>query len=182
MEIQLGYTLTPKHLLRLELENLRVAEQHELLYCYFLGNIQFELDGDAGDENSEPVPLLSFTGDDCVEVKHASFSPAWDWIPVLDFATQLFRIAGSICVHGERKLDFISSEATISFSRYGDLVGIEADYTPDRARVRLTALQVASRAFLIRVLGDLGDGWPELRVNPAFLEIEARLEPEASSG
>jgi hypothetical protein len=121
--------------------DLATADATDLRYRLFLGNVFFR-------------------------VGEADFSASWGWVPVLDFALGLEYVARELR-HGmmEAEFDFTESESTIRFRRDDEDVLISASYTSHRAVVNLEHLVDAVRVFRKRVIDDLSQLHPQLRMN-----------------
>jgi hypothetical protein len=148
--ITLDYSLDPSEMAKINAADLTSATQTDLDYYLFCGSIVFRIDG-------------------------KTFDAQWEWIPILDFATQLFMIACEINDGASRTLEFTESEATIAFRRHGSEIQISADYASGIAEASLQELQQAATAFLRRVLNDLRARWPQIADNVFFKEREGLL-------
>lgn len=123
------------------------AEEWQLRYDFLLGDVEFV-------------------------VFEQDLSARWGWVPVLDFALSLDSIVDGLAAApvAPSVLEFTESDATITFTRCGDSVEIEASYVPGAARVGYPELRGAAKAFLGRVLGDAVEAHPTLASNPFVLD------------
>jgi hypothetical protein len=150
--VSLDYNLEPLEVSKLEGVNLTTATATDLDYYLFCGSVFFQIDG------------IRFDAD-------------WGWIPILDFATQLFLIVSEINDGEVRTLEFTESEATIEFQRAGSDIEVSAEYASAMAKVSHHELQQGATAFFRRVLDDLLSRWPQLAANPFFKERRDLLNP-----
>jgi len=146
--IHLDYTLSPSWKRNWEDVNLAEATESDLLYRVLLGDISFKTDSN-------------------------DFSAKWGWIPVIDFAASLRRIAGELAGRDgvENTFDFTESGAVLRFKRAGDAILISASYAPDQACVPLTEFTAAVESFSRRVASELSQQFPPLRGNKSFQQL-----------
>jgi hypothetical protein len=127
--------------------DLRTADEMELRYCCFPGDILFT-------------------------VGEVDFSARWGWVPILDFVAGLRRVASALDAGTtEAQLGFTENEEEIYFKRVDSDVQVTATYTPGTAAVSLQALSAGIERFARRVSGDLQSNHPELAKNPAAREL-----------
>ena len=149
--IQLDYALSPSEISKVNEANLIAATNTEIDYYLFCGDVFFRIDD-------------------------TRFDAAWGWVPVVDYATQLYLIASEIREGETRYLEYTESEAAIRFRRIGDDVEVAAEYVSANAVVPLYELQVAAKDFIRRVFSDLMSRWPKLAGNPFFNERVKMVE------
>ena len=146
MTITLGYTLSQP--LPGTPQDLETADEGDLLYSLFLGDVIFTV-GDADFSTKQ-----------------------WGWVPVLDLALGLHYVVGALRRGDEEaEFDFTESESTIRFQRDGGEVFISASYAPHRAAVTLEDLEKAVALFRAKVSDDLSSAHPSLRINSAFRKL-----------
>ena len=116
-------------------------------------------------------------GDLVFVVNEVDFSTRWGWIPLLDLAYCLKRIADNL-VTGEScgYFEFTESEAWLQFKRQRDGVEVAASYAAGTARVDFNeicdALTASSRAFVSK----LRLQYPQLLQNDAFCKMAAVID------
>src|SRR3990172_1056919 len=135
--IVLDYRLEPAELRKLDGRDLGALTTTQLDYYLFCGSIIFRIEG-------------------------VTFDAIWGWVPVMDFATQLFEISCDVKSGETRRLEFTESDAALSFSRLGEQVAVHANYSTGAARVPVQELKIAAKKFLSRVVTDFATKWPEL--------------------
>jgi hypothetical protein len=111
-----------------------------------------------------------FCGDIVFQIDDLVFDARWGWVPIVDFATQLFCNLKEISDGECKSLEFTESDATLQFTRSGEEIEIVGSYCSSRARVRLWDMREAAKGFFARVMSDLTTKWPELSRNDAFRE------------
>jgi hypothetical protein len=131
--------------------DLRHVSESELHYDLFLGDITFRVDG-------------------------FDISTSWGWVPVIDFAACLHRIAEELQPNQSESFEFTESEHRIEFKLQNNEVEIRATYgTGSAANVSRDELRRSTREFLRRVLDELGAKYPSLAENMTI----RRLYPES---
>jgi hypothetical protein len=133
-----------------ESADLRHLGESELHYDQFLGDIIFRVNG-------------------------SNMSASWGWIPIIDFAACLSRIAEELQPNQTESFEFTESEHRIDFTMREGLVEIRATYGGDAARVTPDELRQSTQEFLRRVLDDLCARNPSLAANP----VVRRLYPKS---
>ena len=140
----LDYNLRNSELSRLQTVNWRNVDETDLDYYLFKGDILFRVD-------------------------NANFDAGWGWIPILDFATQIFKIVAELKMVERNAFEFTESDAAIKFELRRNLVVISSNYSPDEGKINYEELHISVSGFLHRVLTELGTHFPELRKNQYFL-------------
>jgi hypothetical protein len=143
--ITLDYSLDPSEIPAVNGADLASATHTDLDYYLFCGSVVFRIDG-------------------------KSFDAQWGWIPILDFATQLFLIVCEIKDAEVRTLEFTESEATIEFRRQGSEIQVSAEYASATAEAPLQELKQTASAFFRKVLDDVSSRWPQITDSPFFRE------------
>jgi len=128
-------------------QRLLGADAGALHYNLVLGDIEFELD-------------------DC------SFSAAWGWIPLLDFANAMRQIDQRLKAGSNVEVfEFTESEAQLTFQRADDQLEVRASYVPCRGRTSLRDFSAAVRSLWETLIKDLLSRCPDLQTNAAFREV-----------
>jgi hypothetical protein len=154
--IVLDYRLAPPWNRRLPDADLSGATESSLRYDYFLGDVIIRVDG----------------GD---------LSAAWGWVPILDFALALRSIMEALEDGTTELFEFTESEAVLRFTRSGDVVRIEASYTPVVVQISFDMLYREVVKFCRRILDELAAAHPDLRSNPFYAEELKRHGLRSSS-
>lgn len=149
--IILDYKLNESELPRIKKFNLSEVTASDLDYYLFCGNIFFKIGG-------------------------KNFDALWNWIPVIDFATQLYLISTNLIVGQCKSLYFTESEATIKFCRKENIISVAPSYVFENAEIDCSELQEASKEFLGNILESLSTSYPQLLENAPFLERLNLLE------
>lgn len=149
--ITLDYNLDPSEIPVVDAKDLASATHTDLDYYLFCGSVVFRIDG-------------------------TSFDAQWGWIPIFDFATQLFLIVCQIKDAEVRTLEFTESEATIEFRRQGSKIQVSAEYASATAEAPLQDLRQTASAFFRSVLDDVSSRWPQITDNPFYSERRELLK------
>lgn len=112
-----------------------------------------------------------FVGDVVFRIGQADMSASWGWIPIIDFAVGLHRIASEIESSGEQSFEFTESESRIDFVLRDQSIEIRSTYAAAEATVSMEEFRSATGAFLRRVLDDLTKRYPGLAHNPYIRQI-----------
>lgn len=115
-------------------------------------------------------------GDTIFRIDEMAFDARWGWVPLLDFAMQLYDIAYSLHTLTEQKLGFLESCEYILFKYNGNTISITASYATNRAETDIFELKRASQTFLNRLLLDLSSEWPDLLKNKVYQQIFEALQ------
>jgi len=126
--------------------DLRDLGESELQYDRFLGDIIFRVDG-------------------------SDMSASWGWVPIIDFAACLSRIADALQPNVTESFEFTESEHRIDFTLREGTVEIHATYGGDSARVNSDELRRSAREFLKRVLDELSAAYPSLAGNAVIRRL-----------
>lgn len=126
--------------------DLKVVDENALHYDLFLGNVSFRVDD-------------------------ADMSTSWGWIPIIDFAVCIERIANGLKPRETQSFEFTESENRIDFTLLNGMVEIRTTYVAPRARVPIEEFRRASREFLRRMLDDLTERHATLALNAYIRSI-----------
>jgi hypothetical protein len=114
-------------------------------------------------------------GDLIMEIGSANFSTNWGWIPLIDVAVSLQRIADKLQRHGQMQtFEFTESESWLRIRRQEDDVIVTASYAPGNARVEYSSFIDAIQHLQKQLRRELLRLNPALSRNPDF----QRLLPE----
>lgn len=112
-----------------------------------------------------------FLGDIIFRVNDSDMSASWGWIPIIDFAACLNRIAEELQPNQTESFEFTESEHRIDFTMRGGTVEIHATYGGDPVQVTRDELRRSTREFLRRVLDDLTESNPSLAANAVIRRV-----------
>lgn len=127
--------------------DLRSAGESDLHYDLFLGDITFRVAG-------------------------SDMSTSWGWVPVIDFATCLHRIAEEMQPNQTESFEFTESEHRIEFELQNGEVEIRATYgTGSAAKVSRDEFRRSTREFLRRVLDELSAKYLSLAENATIRRL-----------
>jgi hypothetical protein len=102
-------------------------------------------------------------------IGEADFSARWGWVPLLDFAASLVKIAQNLIAGKvESVFEFTESDAQLRFSLRGNNTLITSSYSNARAVVPLAELEKAASLYAERVLRDAIKLYPALERNPSL--------------
>jgi hypothetical protein len=146
----LDYSIDPSWKRQWTSRDLRSADEMELRYDCFLGDISFEING-------------------------TDFSARWGWVPVLDFALALRAITSALAESDHETFEFTESDATIEFTKRNGKIRLEAGYADASADVDYAELSLEAERFAARLLRELGEEHPGLRENPLIEELSRSL-------
>jgi hypothetical protein len=147
---------------------------------YLIGDYQPAIANDANVAQASLTDLTyrMFIGDVVFRVDGCSFDAQWGWIPVLDFAIQLYDSTRALGTCEEARLSFTENAEYVGFRRTSDHVAVSASYCSGSAEVPVDELEVAARKFLTRILADLSARWPSIKSNPIFLSINQMISSQ----
>ncbi len=112
-----------------------------------------------------------FLGDIIFRADDSDMSAPWGWIPVIDFAACLSRIAEGLQPNETKSFEFTESEHRIDFTMREGMIEIRATYSDQAVRVTRDELRRSTREFLRRVLDDLSARHPSLTANRAIQRL-----------
>jgi hypothetical protein len=118
--------------------------------------------------SAEALHYDLFLGDVIFRSNGADFSARWDWVPVLDFAMSLLRIARKLRSSDSQRFEFTESEAALDFERHGDQVQISSSYSPGSVLVPYEDFRRATGEFAVKVVKELAAEYPEVAGVEAF--------------
>lgn len=143
--IHLDYNLEPSEIRKIEGVDLITATANDLDYYLFCGDIIFRID-------------------------NTNLDARWGWVPIINFATQLYLIASEIKEGEARKLEYTESAAVIEFSRQGGIIEIKAEQAHAKVEASLYELRESATIFICRLFSNLTSRWPKLAQNQFFKE------------
>jgi|SRR5450631_2358352 hypothetical protein len=109
------------------------------------------------------------TGDIIVRSDHADLSARWGWIPLIDFALALRKIAATLTIEeGRETFEFTESDATLQFDRQGQEMTISGSYAAGEITVSFTLFVDRAKDFTRRLNAELLAKRPELKLNPFY--------------
>ena len=109
------------------------------------------------------------TGDIVLRSDQADLSARWGWIPLIDFALALRKIAEALAASdGSETFEFTESDATLEFDRRGTEITIRGSYAIGEITLPFAAFVDRSADFARRLDVELLAKRPELRSNPAY--------------
>jgi hypothetical protein len=112
-------------------------------------------------------------GDIILRADQTDLSAIWGWIPLIDFALALRKIAEALAVaEGSETFEFTESEATLNFERRGQEVAISGSYAPGEVIVPLPVFSEQVRELARRLDAQLLAKHPELGRNPVYREFK----------
>jgi hypothetical protein len=129
------------------------------------------------DENSDDLSsadetelrFCTATGDIVLRNDQADLSARWGWIPLIDFAVALWKIAESLAASdGSKTFEFTESDATLQFERRGEEMTIRGSYAAEEITLPFAAFVDQAAHFARRLDGELLAKRPELGLNPAY--------------
>jgi hypothetical protein len=120
--------------------DLRTASESDLHYDLFLGDVTFKVDD-------------------------TDLSALWGWIPIIDFAACLHRIADHLVPGDTETFEFTESEQRLDFTLQNGIVEINSTYANATVTMPRDELRRSAREFLKRVLDDLSRAHPGLDEN-----------------
>jgi hypothetical protein len=135
---------------------------------------------DDWDENSTDLLMadetgLRFyaaTGDIVLRNEETDLSARWGWIPLIDFALSLRKIAEALAVgDGSETFEFTESEATLQFARRGQEMLIRGSYATGEITLPFAEFTARAMDFARRLDAELLAKSPELGRNPAYQDL-----------
>jgi hypothetical protein len=109
------------------------------------------------------------TGDIIVRNDQADLSARWGWIPLIDFALALRKIAATLTIEeGRETFEFTESDATLQFDRHGHGMTITGSYAAGEITVSFTVFVDQAKDFARRLDAELVAKRPELKLNPIY--------------
>jgi hypothetical protein len=129
------------------------------------------------DENSSDLAAAdetelryyAVTGDIIVRNDQADLSARWGWIPLIDFALALRKIAATLTIEeGRETFEFTESDATLRFDRHGRGMTITGSYAAGEITVSFSVFVDQAKDFARRLDAELLAKRPELKLNPVY--------------
>jgi hypothetical protein len=113
------------------------------------------------------------TGDIIVRNDQADLSARWGWIPLIDFALALRKIAATLTIEeGRETFEFTESDATLQFDRHGHGMTITGSYAAGEISVSFTVFVDQAKDFARRLDAELVAKRPELKLNPVYEDFK----------
>jgi hypothetical protein len=126
---------------------IATADEMDLRYSFFLGNIHFKYE--------------------CND-----FSANWEWIPILDFAASMKYICKELSLGKElMQFDFTESAAAMVFELFHDELRITTNYAEGRIVIPFKEFCEVIDLFWLKVVRECGEGFPALKQNNAFHKL-----------
>ena len=124
----------------------------------------------AADETD--LRFYAATGDIILRNDQTDLSARWGWIPLIDFALALRKIAEALAVKdGSETFEFTESDATLQFDRRGQEMTIIGSYATGEINVSFAAFKEQTTDFARRLDAELLAKRPELRLNPVYQDF-----------
>jgi hypothetical protein len=129
------------------------------------------------DENSDDLSsadetglrFYTATGDIVLRNDQADLSAGWGWVPLIDFALALWKIAEALAAgDGSETFEFTESDATLQFERRGAEMTIRGSYAAEEITLPFAAFVDRTADFARRLDRELLAKRPELGLNPAY--------------
>jgi hypothetical protein len=109
------------------------------------------------------------TGDIILRNELADLSAGWGWIPLIDFALALRKIAETLSASdGSETFEFTESDATLQFERRGAEMAISGSYADGEITLPFAAFADQTAEFARRLDAELLAKRPELKLNPVY--------------
>ena len=109
------------------------------------------------------------TGDIIIRNDQTDLSARWGWIPLIDFALSLRKIAATLTIaEGSETFEFTESDATLRFDRHGHGMTITGSYAAGEITVSFTVFADQAKDFAQRLDAELVAKRPELKLNPVY--------------
>jgi hypothetical protein len=109
------------------------------------------------------------TGDIVLRNDQVDLSAGWGWVPLIDFALALRKIAEALAAgDGSEIFEFTESDATLQFDRRGAEIAIHGSYAVGEITLPFVAFSDRAADFARRLDAELSAKRPELRLNPAY--------------
>jgi hypothetical protein len=143
-------------------------------------NVSMHLDyrlSEDWDENSTDLMSADETdlrfyaaiGDIVLRNDQVDLSARWGWIPLIDFALALRKIAEALAAgDGGETFEFTESDATLQFDRRGAEITVHGSYAVGEITLPFVAFSDRTAEFARRLDAELSAKRPELRLNPAY--------------
>jgi hypothetical protein len=113
------------------------------------------------------------TGDVILRNDQSDLSARWGWIPLIDFALALRKIAEALAVtEGNETFEFTESDATLRFERRGQEIIVRGSYASGEITVSFTEFSEQAREFARRLDAELRAKCPELGRNSAYQDFK----------
>lgn len=119
---------------------------------------------------AEDLRYNLFTGDIVLRVSGVDFSTDWGWVPVLDFAVTLAKLAKSLPDNLASVFEFTESDATIELKLERQKVRVSASYVANSGVVGYDEFVSACHLCAVKLLTGLSSQYPSLKQNRTFMQ------------
>ena len=112
------------------------------------------------------------TGDIILRQGETDLSARWGWIPLIDFALAIRKIAEALAVNdGSETFEFTESDATLEFDRREREMTIHGNYATGEIAVPFEVFAEKVTDFARRLEMELLSKRPELGLNPIYRDF-----------
>jgi hypothetical protein len=138
-------------------------------FDYRLSEDWDEISTDLAAAEETDLRYYAATGDIILRQDQTNLSARWGWIPLIDFALAMRKIAEALAVtEGSETFEFTESEAKLQFDRRGQEITISGSYAPGKITIPFAAFIEKARDFGQRLDAELLAKRPELSQNPVY--------------
>lgn len=139
---------------------------------YYFSDSERSEAASATDIDESSLRYYLFPGSVYLDCSVARLEFDWGWIPLLDFAICLSGVVENLnkAAKGIEEFDFTESENTITCTRDGNLVKVDASSTEESLVVSWTEFREGFKRFHKNVFADALVLMPDLENNVTFLE------------
>jgi hypothetical protein len=131
-----------------------------------------ENSADLATADETDLRFYAATGDIILRADRTDLSARWGWIPLIDFALALQKIAEALAVHdGSETFEFTESDAILQFDRRGEELTIHGSYAAGEITVPFAAFADKATDFARRLDRELLSKRPELGLNPVYRDF-----------
>ena len=117
-------------------------------YNLDLGLAKQITDRDIISANHSALDYDLFCGDIYFRIDGANFDAVWNWIPVIQFSTELAKICCTLQNGETAEFEFTESDDKIWFSRTKEVIDVSSDYSNAHAQTSLAEIRSASVSLL----------------------------------
>jgi hypothetical protein len=123
-------------------------------------------------EDETDLRFYTATGDIVLRNDQVDLSARWGWIPLIDFALALRKIAEALAAgDGSETFEFTESDAILQFDRRGAEIIVHGSYAVGEITLPFVAFSDRTADFARGLDTELSTKRPELRLNPAYQEF-----------
>jgi hypothetical protein len=131
-----------------------------------------ENSADLATADETDLRFYAATGDIILRADRTDLSARWGWIPLIDFALALQKIAEALAVHdGSETFEFTESDAILQFDRRGEKLTIHGSYAAGEITVPFAEFADKATDFARRLDRELLSKRPELGLNPVYRDF-----------